>query len=227
MGIAEAGLSSDQQRYYKSDLAHRFIWWQSRTAAESMLHQVQRIQIRRIERDAFETDELIKRCLKILSGGGPGRGGRSGTRSSSGPGSGGDAAAAAGRGVAPRRSVRSSTGSVRHIPSRQRSRAGSRFREEVETREIIRTSRPESRRNPEPSNTGRPQERTPGPRYEYEVVQPGRIYVAGEDRPVRRGDVEYLDIAWTSGRMPSERPDIRRNSYEGDRPERRYRSPER
>jgi hypothetical protein len=34
--------------------------------------QVQRIQIRRIERDVFETEELARRCLRILTGGGTG-----------------------------------------------------------------------------------------------------------------------------------------------------------
>lgn len=34
--------------------------------------QVQRIQIRRIERDVFETEELTRRCLRLLSGGGGG-----------------------------------------------------------------------------------------------------------------------------------------------------------
>ena len=226
IGMAEAGLSSDQQRYYNTDLAHRFIWWQSRTAVENMLQQVQRMQIRRIERDAFETDELIKRCLKILNQGGSGRGGRSGSHSSSGSGSGGGGGGG-GTGRDRRRSVRSGAGSVRHIPSRQPSRAGSRFREEVETREVIRRARPESPRDLEASNTGRPRERTPGPRYEYEVVQPGRIYVTDDDTPARRRNVGGVDIARASGPGPSEQLNNRRNSYVGGRPERRYRSPER
>lgn len=228
MGMCEAGLSSDQQRYYNTDLMHRFIWWQSRTAVENMLQQVQRIQIRRIERDAFETDELIKRCLKILSRGGSGHGGRSGSHSSSGSGS-DRGGGGGGTGAARRRSVRSSAGSVR-IPSRRPSRAGREFREVVERREAIRVARPDSGvnvRDPEASNTGRPRERTPGPRYEYEVVQPGRIYVDGDNRPGRRGGVDHVDITRTSGRVPPERLSSRRNSYVADRPEGRYRSPDR
>lgn len=178
MGMAEAGLSSDQTRYYNTDLVHRFIWWQSKSSVENMLQQVQRIQIRRIERDAFETDELVKRCLKVLSARGRERSGsRGGGSSSSGSGPGSDGRG--GRAGTRRRGVRSSAGSVR-VQSRRPSNAGSRFREEV-----VRTARRENgtaMRDTEASNTGRQRERTPGPRYEYEVVQPGRIYVDTEDR---------------------------------------------
>ncbi|KEF53364.1 uncharacterized protein A1O9_10339 [Exophiala aquamarina CBS 119918] len=227
MCTAEAGLYSDQQqqRYYNTDLAHRLTWWQSRTAVENMLLQVQRIRIQRIERDAFETDELIKRYLRILSGGGPARGGRSRSRSSSGPGSGDGGG---GLKIAQRRSVRPGAGSVQRVPSRRASRGGSRFRKKVETRED--TVHAESRvntRDPESSNTGPPRERTPRPRYEYEMVQAGRSYGEGDERPVRRGDVEYVDIGQTPGRRPSERLNSRRNGYVGDRPERRYRTPQR
>ena len=133
---------------------------------------VQRIQIRRIERDVFETDELVRRCLDRLEGrGGRGDSGRSGSGS---PGSGG------GGGVVRKRSVRSRPGSVR-MPSRRGSAASGHFRE-VEEREFV-------RRHPdgEASNTGRRRERSPQPRYEYEVVQPGRIFVdVDESEPQRR-----------------------------------------
>src|ERR1700742_3135385 len=126
-----------------------------------MMDQVQRIQIRRIERDVFETDELVKRCLDRLEG----RGGR-GRSGSGNPGSGGGG----GGGDVRRRSVRSRPGSVR-MPSRRGGSASGNFRE-VEEREVI-TKRPEG----DASNTGRRRERSPRPRYEYEIVQPGRIYV--------------------------------------------------
>ncbi|OAP62807.1 hypothetical protein AYL99_02034 [Fonsecaea erecta] len=91
MDLAEAGFASDQQpRYYRTDLTHRFIWWQSISAVEDMMNQVQRIQIRRIERDVFETDELVRRCLNTLTGR-RGRGGSArGSSSSSGSGGGGN-----------------------------------------------------------------------------------------------------------------------------------------
>ena len=136
------------------------------------MDQVQRIQVRRIERDVFETDELVKRCLDRLEGCGGG-GARSGSRS---PGSGG------GGGGVRRRSVRSRPGSVR-IPSRRGSAASGHFRE-VEEREIVRRHQ-----DGEASNTGRRRERSARPRYEYEIVQPGRIFVDIDDdgdEPQRR-----------------------------------------
>ena len=133
-----------------------------------MLDHVQRIQIRRIERDVFEADELVKRCLDRLEG----KGGRGRSESGS-PGSGGGSG---GRGfdTSRRRSVRSRPGSVK-IPSRRGSAVSGRFRE-VEETEVV-------RRYPdgEASNTGRRRERSPPRRYEYEVVQPGRIFVDVED----------------------------------------------
>ncbi|KAK5044453.1 hypothetical protein LTR84_011267 [Exophiala bonariae] len=186
MGMAEAGLSSDQTRYYNTDLVHRFIWWQSKGSVENMLQQVQRIQIRRIERDAFETDELVKRCLKVLSTRGGGRSGSRGGGGSSGSGSDGRGGSD-GNGVR-RRSVQSKNGSVR-VQSRRRSNARSQFRDVSERRHVVRAARRENGTavgDTEASNTVRPRERTPGPRYEYEVVQPGRISIDTEDRWERR-----------------------------------------
>jgi hypothetical protein len=143
------------------------------------MNQVQRVQIRRIERDVFETDELVKRCLQRL-GGGPGGDGRRSGSSSSGSDSGNGRVGAGPR----RRSARTKTGSVR-MPSRPGSASSGRFRE-VEEREAIRVRPNDGRpRDNEPSNTGRRRERSP--RYEYEVVQPGRIFVdvntGGAKRP--------------------------------------------
>jgi len=169
MDMAEAGLSPDpQQRYYRTDMAHRFIWWQSKTAVMGMLDQVQRIQIRRIERDVFETDELVKRCLDRLEG--RGRGGRSGSS-----GSGTDGGGGGGHQIGRKRGVRSRPGSARG-PSRRGSVASGRFRE-VEETEVIRVRPQNGRaRDGEDSNTGRRRE-TSRPRYEYETVKPGRISV--------------------------------------------------
>ncbi|OAL31876.1 hypothetical protein AYO22_00746 [Fonsecaea multimorphosa] len=66
--LAEAGLAPDQQpRYYRTDLAHRFIWWQSVSAVEDMLNQVQRIQIRRMERDAqAAVEEAYVEALAVV-----------------------------------------------------------------------------------------------------------------------------------------------------------------
>ena len=99
-----------------------------------MLDQVQRIQIRRIERDTFEADELIKRCLALLyrrrgCGRSPGGGSSSGSD--------GGGAGRGGGGVARRRgSVVSRPGSIKHS-TRRSSATGGRFRE-VEQREVIR-----------------------------------------------------------------------------------------
>ncbi|KIY04040.1 uncharacterized protein Z520_00732 [Fonsecaea multimorphosa CBS 102226] len=172
--LAEAGLAPDQQpRYYRTDLAHRFIWWQSVSAVEDMLNQVQRIQIRRMERDVFETDELVKRCLNTLKGsGGRGRSVRGGF-SSSGGGSGGRGG---GIGAVRRRNVRSRTGTLMN-PGRRSSAAGEYFRE-VEEKEIRRVrSESGGPREGQASNTGRRRNRSPAPRYEYEVIHPGRISV--------------------------------------------------
>ena len=152
-----------------------------------MLDQIQRVQIRRIERDVFESDELVKRCLRILDRG-PGGGGRSGNGSSSdGDGGGGGGGAGAHR----RSSVRAKAGSVRGS-GRRASATGGHFRE-VEERETIRI-RPEGGNRSgdgEASNTGRRRRTSPRPRVEYEVVQPGRIYVdADDDRGERVDDDE-------------------------------------
>lgn len=170
-GIAEVGA-----RYYRTDLAHRWIWWQTQSSVVRLMDQVQRIQIRRLERDVFETDELVKRMY--------GRGGGEGSVSGSGSDSGGGG----GRRSGSARSVRS-RGSVRSVrmPSRAGSRAGRNFRE-VEEVERVRRSMPSPSRDIEASNTGRRRERRSGPRVEYEIVRPGTTYVVddGYPRPPRR-----------------------------------------
>lgn len=173
-GLAEAGAIQTQENYYRTDLVHRFIWWKSRTAVNDMLQQVQRIQIRRIERDVFETDELVKLCLKILdrkSGGGGHRGKVHGGSDSGSDGSGDGSAG-------PQRcSVRSRAGSV-PLPSRRGSRS-ERPSGKVEEGDFIRV-RPENIRR----NIGYRKERNSGPRHEVDVPQAGRIYV--QERQERR-----------------------------------------
>jgi hypothetical protein len=102
MGMEEANVGLDE-RYFRTDLHHRFIWWQSRSGVQRLFEEVQRVQIRRIERDVFECDELVKRVLRRMDGGGgagsegsgsgsddPGpRGGGGVSRRGSGRGSGG------------------------------------------------------------------------------------------------------------------------------------------
>lgn len=146
-----------------------------------MLDQVQRVQIRRIERDAFETDELVKRCLDILDT----RGGRGRSRHGS---SGSDGGEGDGIGVSGRRNLRSRSGRVR-VPSRAwRAESATRgsFRE-FEEREAVRVRRQSGtqRRDGETSNTGRRRETTPGPRYEYEVIHPGGVAVVDNGRSER------------------------------------------
>src|ERR1700722_4620044 len=88
---AEAKISTDGENYYVTDLPHRFIWWRRKDDVMRLADQVQRIQIRRIERDMFETEELVRRCLRLLSGGDNGgdEEGSGGSGSDSGGGGGG------------------------------------------------------------------------------------------------------------------------------------------
>jgi hypothetical protein len=74
----ESRIATDGASHYLTDLSHRFIWWQCKDDVTKLADQVQRIQIRRIERDVFETEELTRRCLRLLSGGGDDVGDRSG-----------------------------------------------------------------------------------------------------------------------------------------------------
>ncbi|KIW21541.1 hypothetical protein PV08_02121 [Exophiala spinifera] len=200
IGMVEAGLAPGTERYYRTDLVHRFIWWQSQSSVVSMLNQVQRLQIRRIERDTFEADELVKRCLAILDR----RGGGGTCRKRGGSSSGSDdRRGGGGGGLASRRgSMASRPGSVRAF-KRRADGGGARVRE-LEQKEVV-------RRKPEPetvsraadaSNTAR--RRSSQPRFDYEVVQPGRIYVDVEDGGIREV-VEYVD--------PTNSRRARRDSY--------------
>ena len=214
MGMAEAGLSPDQETYYRTDLAHRFIWWQSRTRVDQMLERVQRLQIRRIERDAFETDELVKMCVKLLQ-----RGRRRGGSGQSSSSSGSDGGPSGGQGPSRPRRRFSSRRSSAKAPSRRASTSGRTMRETEEI-ETVRTRRDDlTVGEGEASNTNRPRQATPAPRYEYEVVEPRVIYVDTEMNggPSRR-DVEYRGRQEGSvGRGYRTSPERRRNSHDDDR----------
>lgn len=187
--------------------------WQSQSSVVSMLDQVQRIQIRRIERDTFESDELVKRCYRIL------RGERSESDDTSSDGEGGRGGGGDDNPGELRRRSAGSRRDSRRPSNRRSSGTGGRFRE-VEERETVRI-RPQA----EPRAERRRRDRTPQPRYEYEVVHPGRIYVDVDDgrsgrqdagnvpsagdvsRPRRdsrvRGRYTGVDAGTTSSRGPS------------------------
>lgn len=197
MGMEEANVGVDE-RYYRTDLTHRFIWWQSKSDVENLAQQVQRVQIRRIERDVFECDELMKRLLRKLdgqdNGGGSGSGSESGSDDRGPRGGGGISRRGSGKSVGGggktvyesketeviRVPARSRAGSVRAV-----SRAGSASR--------VRSISPPRRRSPRlrerndestaspveqrPSNTARrraARDNRVGDGYGYEVVRPGR-----------------------------------------------------
>lgn len=68
MGYCEAGISVDRKTYYNTDFRHRLLWWWKQDDVQRLSSQVERLQVRRIEWDIFETDELVKRGLWILGG---------------------------------------------------------------------------------------------------------------------------------------------------------------
>lgn len=168
----EAGSSPDQSNYYRTDFAHRFIWWQSRSDVISLMDQVQRIQIRRIERDVFEADELVRRSIRILqSRDDRGSSSEDGSSDNRGP-----------KGNGPRRQRRrsgrkSSVGSVK----RKASVVDGLQDVEIDEQEVIRRSTRTTSPGRRPGSARRSQ-----PRYDYEVVSPGRIYVDVDDARPRR-----------------------------------------
>ena len=193
---AEDAIARQGARYYQTGLGHRWIWWQSKGSVQRLLDQVQRIQIRRIERDMFETDELVKRLVRMSgAGGGVGEGSGSGSGSSSGNDGRGPRSSKGGAIVRSRPgSVVSRPGSIRSV--RMPSRAGSvpgRTVRAVDEREVIRRParsplRTGRRSDVEESNIARRRERRSEPRVEYEVLRPrgGVVYVDDDRGPSRR-----------------------------------------
>jgi hypothetical protein len=193
---AEADIRERGKRFYRTDLAHRWIWWQSKGDVDNLMSQVQRVQMRRMERDLFETDELVKRLIR-RDGAGSEFGSRSGNSSSS-DGGGPRRRNVAGVGVVRSRAgsrAASRAGSVRSVrmPSRRGTTAGRTVRE-VEEREFV--TRPAAsppltqQSEMEASNTGRRRERRAESRVEYEVLRPGSVYVDVADRPRRTSTYE-------------------------------------
>lgn len=191
MGYWDAGISIDRQVYYNTDFRHRVLWWWKQNDVKRFADQVQRLQIRRIEQELFETDELVKRSLWVL-------GGMSGEDvlhplgppySKNGPGA----------GLKRRRShrARSKRASSRSL-NQQASRSVSRARDsggegvrEVYEKEIRRVRRRSDSRGSDSGSPSRPPKvagstvsrRDSAPRnraptvVEYEVVNPGRVWV--------------------------------------------------
>lgn len=200
MGMWEAGLSIDNYTYYNTDLAHRLLWWWKQDDVRGLIERVQRLVIRRINWDLYETDELVQRGLCIL-----GRMSGEDILVDRGPprtpydGSGG-------AGVRRRRRSYKASHSNR-TPSRSRngSRAGVR---DLYEKEIRRTTRPSPSLSPSsrslptaPSPTARVggsyvsmsrrgervnRSQAPSVR-EYEIVNPGRIWVDVQESPRNAG----------------------------------------
>ncbi len=185
---AEEGIKQAGKQYYRTDLAHRWIWWQSKGDVERLADQVQRVQIRRMERDLYEADELVKRLVR-RGGDVDGESGGIGSASSSGSDGRGGRRSVAGVGMV-RSRMGSRAGSVRSMrmpPSRRESVVGRDIRE-VEEREFVRrparSPAPTRQSEMEASNTGRRRERRESG-VEYEVLRPGSVYVDVAD-PRRR-----------------------------------------
>lgn len=176
---AEEDLRREGAKYYNTDLAHRWIWWHTKGDLRRLAGQIQRIQIRRMERDLFETDELCRMLARERGFGGPGGG--IGGRSPDGS-SGSDSDDLVKAGVV----VRSRAGS--RAPSRRGSVVEGQFRETVE-REEVRRPAPTRQSDREANVAARRTERRPsGPRVEYEILRPtSRGYVVVDDyRPGAR-----------------------------------------
>lgn len=238
MGMWDAGLSIDRTTYYNTDLKHRFLWWWRRDDVNGLSNRVWRLQIRRIQRDMLETDCLVKRGLAILGGMsgenpyldcGEGKGPQGG-----GGGSGGTRKRHSYKGARSNRGVASMNGQR----SRNQSRSGVREVYEKEIRRVRKRSDSASSSSSRPtppsprakvagstvsmqSRGNEPRRRSSrAPSVEYEVVNPGRIWVdverPGSDRTARAssGDVDrppaahftsYLRERPSMGRMRDDR----------------------
>lgn len=202
MGMVVGGLSTDRSMYYNTNMRHRILWWWKRDDVQGLQDQVQRLQLQRIEVDLFETDCLVKRGLAMLGGmcgDDPYENCGEGRRPSRGPTGGSGRRRKSHKG---RRSV--VNGRYSTPRSRNDSQVGVR---EVYEKEIRRTSRRSgsestaSRRRPSPPSprakvagstvsVGRSAEtrsRSRAPSVvEYEIVNPGRIWVDVQDGPDNR-----------------------------------------
>jgi hypothetical protein len=228
----ESRIATDGASYYLTDLSHRFIWWQCKDDVTRLADLVQRIQIRRIERDVFETEELTRRCLKLLSGGGGGGGGDDGggsggsDGSDSGDGGGLRKRRKSGGGVSVKSRRSMSLPPVARAPSV--SRVGGGREPVVEEREAVKVRGDTTTDGERPTATRRERERDRGSR--YEVVRPerdssGRIVVdVGGAVDVERWRNRDRDRDWDRDRpAPVYVERERERSRYGDRDRERYR----
>lgn len=212
MGFCEAAISVDRQTYYNTNFNHRLLWWWKRDEVQHLASMVHRLQMKRIELEMYETTELVKRSLWVL-------GGMSGEDvlhhlgppySKNGP----------ARSVRRRRShtakKRASARSLNPATSRSASRLRGRddVTREVYEREIRRTRRRSQSRDSAPGSSPAPpakvagstvsmsrkgepvRRRSRGPSVvEYEVVNPGRIWVdvePSQSNPGRSSDTPRM-----------------------------------
>lgn len=221
MGMWEAGLSIDRHTYYNTGMGARFLWWWKQDDIRGLQSRVEGLQIRRIESDLYEIDALVKRGLSMLggmSGEDPYRScGEDGPNGGRGSGNGGDGG---GGGTRKRRNhqTRSRPRSVatgRRSGNQNNSRSGVREVYEREIRRVRRSPSESSRSRSPPSpspptkvasstmSRGGPREtRSRAPSVvEYEVVNPGRIWVDVEDTRSNTGTLRG-SIVDRGGRPP-------------------------
>jgi len=68
MGMWKAGLSIDKRTYYSTGMKARYLWWWRRDDIRGMQQRLAGLQIRRIEWEVYETSALVKRGLSMLGG---------------------------------------------------------------------------------------------------------------------------------------------------------------
>lgn len=87
----EAGSTANYTHLYKCDMIHRFIWWQSKNDVVKLADTVQRVMLRRMEREVTNSRMMLKQIRdggdgpedinnpRFDGGPGPGRGSRGST----------------------------------------------------------------------------------------------------------------------------------------------------
>ena len=197
--LDEEKLGSDGATYYRTDFGHRFIWWQNKGDVTKLADQVQRIQIRRIERDVWETEQLVRLVLGRMVGVGGGGGEESDdSGSSSGPDGGRPGGGGGGRGGVRkrRRSARVAEQQRKRVSSRSGSLSGGAAprKEMVVERETVKV-RGDTTRD---SGTERERER-PAPRRRRDSVDRDRERDRERERPPprpreRRGSTTTYEV---------------------------------
>ncbi|ETN44875.1 uncharacterized protein HMPREF1541_09750 [Cyphellophora europaea CBS 101466] len=180
----EEDLRREGSKYYNTDVAHRFIWWQVKGDFQRLADQIQRIQIRRMERDLFETDELVRLLVRRAGLRDIGVAGRSPDGGGGGADSGSESESV---GVTDGRSVVTRSRAGSRAASRRRSGPGRELREVEERgfrRRVTPSPAPAPRQSDNEANVAarRSERRRSGPRVEYEVLRPGSAgYVVVDD----------------------------------------------